>query len=268
VLRTFEPLFPNACARARSMPRWRSSETGSNAKRIGAIYPPMSNAVMMYEVVGQGAVIRRAWHKKRSSPAPGDRLARSYCQPCVSPVWDTSLRPANGCLRPAASARPGPCVGLDWLKPKRCCGRQFDWAVKAPRCGPAAGPPVTTIPIIPDLADTPWCDGDGSRPALEAGAMTTISDRPRPRMAMRHAKPRRRLAAFDVQHSRIVSNTSRSPIRRAASIRRPRTSPPPASRCCLSSARPASKQQAVADGGAYLRRTQSRRGVCGTAAGG
>ena len=59
---------------------------------MGAIYPAMANSVMMYDTLGY-------------APSHPDRaIARvsvekllvikdheAYCQPCVSPVWDTAL---------------------------------------------------------------------------------------------------------------------------------------------------------------------------------
>ncbi len=59
---------------------------------MGAIYPPMANIVMMYEALGKGpdypprAVTRRGIDKLL---VIGEHEA--YCQPCVSPVWDTAL---------------------------------------------------------------------------------------------------------------------------------------------------------------------------------
>ena len=59
---------------------------------LGAIYPPMANIVMMYEALGKGpdypprAITRRGIDKLL---VIGEHEA--YCQPCVSPVWDTAL---------------------------------------------------------------------------------------------------------------------------------------------------------------------------------
>ena len=59
---------------------------------MGAIYPPMANIVMMYEALGKGpdfpprAITRRGIDKLL---VIGEHEA--YCQPCVSPVWDTAL---------------------------------------------------------------------------------------------------------------------------------------------------------------------------------
>ena len=56
---------------------------------LGAIFPAMANATLMYDVLGDTANAAIA----RDSI---DRLLvihdhEAYCQPCVSPVWDTAL---------------------------------------------------------------------------------------------------------------------------------------------------------------------------------
>ncbi len=59
---------------------------------LGAIYPAMANAVMMYAALGypedhpNRAIARRSIEKLL---VVGEQEA--YCQPCLSPVWDTSL---------------------------------------------------------------------------------------------------------------------------------------------------------------------------------
>ena len=59
---------------------------------MGAIYPAMANAVMMYDALGyppehpDRAIARRALDKLLVI-----REDEAYCQPCVSPVWDTAL---------------------------------------------------------------------------------------------------------------------------------------------------------------------------------
>src|ERR1700712_3292424 len=54
VLRATEPLFPKKL-RARAIDAAVAEERRKGEDGIGAIYPPMANAVMMYEVLGKGA---------------------------------------------------------------------------------------------------------------------------------------------------------------------------------------------------------------------
>ena len=93
ILRTIEPLFPKKLrARAIDAAVAFIEERLNGEDGLGAIYPPMANTVMMYEVLGKGAdyppraVTRRGIDKLL---VIGEHEA--YCQPCVSPVWDTAL---------------------------------------------------------------------------------------------------------------------------------------------------------------------------------
>src|SRR6266850_4163967 len=93
VLRVIEPLFPKKLrARAIDSAVAFIEERLNGEDGLGAIYPPMANAVMMYEVLGKPAD-----YPPRAITRRGlDRLLvigehEAYCQPCVSPVWDTSL---------------------------------------------------------------------------------------------------------------------------------------------------------------------------------
>src|ERR1700761_4759495 len=91
VLRLIEPLFPKKL-RARAIDdavafieKRLNGEDG-----LGAIFPPMANTVMMYEALGKPAdypprAVTRFGLAKLL--VIGDHEA--YCQPCVSPVWDT-----------------------------------------------------------------------------------------------------------------------------------------------------------------------------------
>ena len=59
---------------------------------LGAIFPAMVNSVLMFDVLGvpesdpNRAIARRSIDKLLVV-----RDDEAYCQPCLSPVWDTSL---------------------------------------------------------------------------------------------------------------------------------------------------------------------------------
>ena len=60
----------------------------------------------------------------------------AYCQPCVSPVWDTALA-AHAMMEAGgddADARAG--AALRWLKPLQVLDVKGDWAERAARCPP------------------------------------------------------------------------------------------------------------------------------------
>ena len=93
VLRAIEPLFPKKLrARAIDAAVAFVEERLNGEDGIGAIYPPMANAVMMYEVLGKGADYPpRAVTRKALDLLLVVGEHEAYCQPCVSPVWDTAL---------------------------------------------------------------------------------------------------------------------------------------------------------------------------------
>jgi squalene-hopene/tetraprenyl-beta-curcumene cyclase len=156
VLRTIEPMFPKRLrARAIDSAVAFIEERLNGEDGLGAIYPPMANAVMMYEVLGKPAD-----YPPRAVTRRGlDRLLvigehEAYCQPCVSPVWDTSLTvhallEAGGEEALSAAGR-----GLDWLLPKQVLDLKGDWAVKRPDVRPGGWAFQYNNAHYPDLDDT------------------------------------------------------------------------------------------------------------------
>src|ERR1700721_1748303 len=129
VLRTIEPLFPKKLrARAIDAAVAFIEERLNGEDGLGAIYPPMANTVMMYEVLGKPAD-----YPPRALTRKGlDRLLvigehEAYCQPCVSPVWDSSLT-CHALLETGAEALPAAQQGLDWLLPNQGLDAKGDWA--------------------------------------------------------------------------------------------------------------------------------------------
>jgi squalene-hopene/tetraprenyl-beta-curcumene cyclase len=156
ILRLIEPLFPKTLRdRAIASALAFIEERLNGEDGMGAIYPPMANIVMMYDALGKPAdyppraVTRRAL----------DRLLvirehEAYCQPCVSPVWDTTLTchamlEAGG-EEAVASAKQG----LDWLLPRQVLNVKGDWAVKQPQVRPGGWAFQYNNDYYPDLDDT------------------------------------------------------------------------------------------------------------------
>src|SRR5690606_14440121 len=104
---------------------------------IGAIFPPMVNVVMMYDALGYPED-----YPPRATTRRGiDKLLvvhdeEAYCQPCVSPVWDTVLT-AHALLEAGDDASVAKAhAGLDWLKPRQVLDVKGDWAAKRPDVRP------------------------------------------------------------------------------------------------------------------------------------
>src|SRR3954451_1059173 len=156
ILRVIEPLFPNKLRqRAIDAALAFTEERLNGEDGMGAIYPPMANIVMMYEALGKGpdypprAVTRKGIDKLL---VIGEHEA--YCQPCVSPVWDTALTchalAETGGEETLAKMKQG----LDWLKPRQVLDLKGDWAAKAPDVRPGGWAFQYNNAHYPDLDDT------------------------------------------------------------------------------------------------------------------
>jgi squalene-hopene/tetraprenyl-beta-curcumene cyclase len=156
VLRAVEPLFPKKLrARAIQSAVDFVEERLNGEDGLGAIYPPMANAVMMYEVLGKGADYPpRAITRKALDLLLVIREHEAYCQPCVSPVWDTALACHAMLESGSEEAVRSAEQGLDWLLPKQELDLKGDWAVKRPNVRPGGWAFQYNNAYYPDLDDT------------------------------------------------------------------------------------------------------------------
>jgi squalene-hopene/tetraprenyl-beta-curcumene cyclase len=122
---------------------------------LGAIYPAMANSVMMFDCLGYPPD-----HPARAIARESvERLLvikedEAYCQPCVSPVWDTALAAhamleAGGDANEAAAAR-----ALGWLKPRQVLDVEGDWAGERSGVRPGGWAFQYNNDHYPDLDDT------------------------------------------------------------------------------------------------------------------
>jgi squalene-hopene/tetraprenyl-beta-curcumene cyclase len=156
LIRLTEPYFP-AGPRKRAMDKAIAfvTERLNGEDGLGAIFPAMANTVMAMDALGYArndpAVVaaRNAIEKlivvKRQE---------AYCQPCVSPVWDTvlachALMDAGGERALTAARR-----GLAWLAPRQVLDTLGDWAVQRPGVRPGGWAFQYANPHYPDLDDT------------------------------------------------------------------------------------------------------------------
>ncbi len=155
-LRFAEPWFPKSL-RQRSIDAAVGfvTERLNGEDGLGGIYPAMANAAMMFDCLGVSAsdgrvAATRAALRKLLVRKPG----RTYCQPCLSPVWDTglaafALMEAGGDAAHDAAAR-----ALDWLVTKQENRVIGDWAVARPDLKPGGWAFQYANPHYPDLDDT------------------------------------------------------------------------------------------------------------------
>jgi squalene-hopene/tetraprenyl-beta-curcumene cyclase len=143
LLRAAEPLFPGR-TRRRAIDKAVAFVTKrlNGEDGLGAIFPAMVNAVMMFDVLGYPEDDPRIVTARKAI----DKLlvikpAEAYCQPCVSPVWDTALV----CH---ALMEVGGSEALQVLDVKG------DWATQRPQARPGGWAFQYANAYYPDLDDT------------------------------------------------------------------------------------------------------------------
>jgi squalene-hopene/tetraprenyl-beta-curcumene cyclase len=151
VLRPAERLFPK---RSRQSAVGKAvayvSERLNGDDGLGAIYPAMANSVMMFHTLGYPPDHPRAaiaWAGVRKLLVIEED--RAYCQPCLSPVWDTGL--AGHALAEAGVSTDTAC---DWLIPNQINDVVGDWAVRRPGLRPGGWAFQYANPHFPDVDDT------------------------------------------------------------------------------------------------------------------
>jgi squalene-hopene/tetraprenyl-beta-curcumene cyclase len=179
VLRVVEPVLPKP-SRRRAVEKAAAfvTERLNGENGLGAIYPAMTNTVMMFECLGYAKdhpdlVTAKAALRKLLVLDP----ARSYCQPCVSPIWDTGL--AVHALMEVGGAEATAAVrrGLDWLVERQILDVAGDWATWRPDVRPGGWAFQYANPHYPDVDDTAVvamaldrCDRERYRSAIARAA--------------------------------------------------------------------------------------------------
>ena len=101
---------------------------------LGAIYPAMVNALEAMLVLGYSAEDSRVITAKRAlEKLLVNNVSNAYCQPCVSPVWDTGLACLALQATGGATAHTAWGRGLDWLKTKQILDIRGDWQDRRPK---------------------------------------------------------------------------------------------------------------------------------------
>ncbi len=129
--RLCDPFIPKR-VRARAMRLAESwmLERLNGEDGLGAIFPAMVNALEVMAVLGYPADDpRRVTAKRALQKLLVDHGRSAYCQPCVSPVWDTAL--ASLAMQESGSpdAREAAQRALDWLKSVQLLDQPGDWQV-------------------------------------------------------------------------------------------------------------------------------------------
>ncbi|POR45698.1 squalene-hopene/tetraprenyl-beta-curcumene cyclase [Paraburkholderia eburnea] len=156
VLRVTDPLFP-AYLRQRAIDAAVAfvDERLNGEDGLGAIFPAMANAVMMYDVLGYPADHpHRAIARQSVEKLVTIHADEAYVQPCLSPIWDTSL--AAHALIETGDARAHEAArrGLEWLLPLQILDVRGDWISRRPDVRPGGWAFQYANPHYPDVDDT------------------------------------------------------------------------------------------------------------------
>jgi len=154
--RLLDPLVP---ARMREAATRRAEtwmlERLNGEDGLGAIFPAMVNALEAMTILGYAEDDPRRLTAKRALQkllVVGESSA--YCQPCVSPIWDTALaslamQEAGDSMSTDASMR-----ALDWLQARQLLDEPADWQVRRPGLAGGGWAFQFANSYYPDLDDT------------------------------------------------------------------------------------------------------------------
>ena len=157
VLKAVDPFWPKGL-RQRAIDRVAAfvTERLNGEDGLGAIYPAMANSVMMFDALGYAedhpdrAIARKSVENLLVFRDDGE----VYCQPCVSPVWDTALTCHALLEAGGEKAEAQALKGLEWLKPLQVLDVKGDWADQRPDVRPGGWAFQYNNAHYPDLDDT------------------------------------------------------------------------------------------------------------------
>ena len=155
-MRSVEPLRPKALER-RAIEKALSfiRERLNGEEGFGGIYPAMANAVMAFDALGYAKddpdlrvakeAIRRLLVLNENS---------GYCQPCLSPVWDTSLIAHT--LMEAGEQPTAKSIrqAMDWFLDRQILDADGDWSGRRPTTRPGGWAFQYRNDQYPDVDDT------------------------------------------------------------------------------------------------------------------
>jgi squalene-hopene/tetraprenyl-beta-curcumene cyclase len=122
---------------------------------LGAIFPAMVNALEVMVILGYPEDDpRRVTAKRALQKLVVEGPSSAYCQPCVSPIWDTALaalamQEAGDPTSSDASIR-----ALDWLQTRQLLDEPGDWRANRPGLAGGGWAFQFANDYYPDLDDT------------------------------------------------------------------------------------------------------------------
>ncbi len=156
IARLAEPLIPGWLRRFAldHAERWFAQRLNAD-HGLGGIFPAMVNAYEALAARGYAADHPYRVHARsalRRLLVEGSTHA--YCQPCLSPVWDTALSAHALLEEGGADARTAARLGLEWLATRQVKDTYGDWKDKRPTLRGGGWPFEYANDHYPDLDDT------------------------------------------------------------------------------------------------------------------
>ncbi len=122
---------------------------------LGAIFPAMVNAVESMVILGYAPDDPRLITAKQAlKKLVVEGPVTAYCQPCVSPIWDTALATLAMQETGDETSRQAATRALDWLKTKQLLDEPGDWRVNRPELKGGGWAFQFANDYYPDLDDT------------------------------------------------------------------------------------------------------------------
>jgi squalene-hopene/tetraprenyl-beta-curcumene cyclase len=154
--RMIDPLVPQA-VRAHATRRaqaWMLDRLNGE-EGLGAIFPAMVNALEAMAILGfESNDPRRVTAKRALQKLLVVNSSSAYCQPCVSPIWDTVLASLAMQEAGCTAAIDASLRALDWLKTQQLLDDPGDWRVRRPTLRGGGWAFQFANSYYPDLDDT------------------------------------------------------------------------------------------------------------------
>lgn len=179
--RLLEPLIPSALRRRalKKAEAWFTARLNGE-DGLGGIFPAMVNAHEALILLGYGPDHPwRSQAKKAIQNLLVDEGDSAYCQPCLSPVWDTGL--ASLALQETEGGHTtAPVIrALDWLKARQILEHPGDWQEQHPALKGGGWAFQYNNHYYPDLDDTAlvaWAMDQAAAPERYGEAITRACD--------------------------------------------------------------------------------------------
>jgi squalene-hopene/tetraprenyl-beta-curcumene cyclase len=147
---------------------------------LGAIFPAMVNALEAMVILGYPADDpRRVTAKRALKKLVVEGPASAYCQPCVSPIWDSALAALAMQETGDGASSDASMRALDWLQKRQLLDEPGDWRVNRPALAGGGWAFQFANGHYPDLDDTAvvaWAMHQAREPARYAESVRRALD--------------------------------------------------------------------------------------------